>query len=152
MNEKKFRKGQKVRVSYEATITSDKPGSRVGWPCSWVRVDAMLADRESNPFGSTTSASLQVPVDFIEPIADPASDPVGTVRKYKTSHHGELVMVRMAQPHDQFDDLYWCSVTGPTSNSWNGDEVMVGSEIIGAVPGTPAWEVSHRDTPAARRG
>ena len=123
-----FRKGQKVRVSFDTVVTSEVPDTLYGWLT--VRVDAVMPERHS----------LRVPVEFIEPIDDPASDPVGTVRRWGGAHT-PLTMVRMAHPHREFDDLYWCAIDGPTANSWNGDVVMVGSEIIGAVPGTPAAEV-----------
>lgn len=127
----KFRKGQKVRVSFEATVIEDHNEARV-------RI------RHADGAYCTT------PRSSVEPIDDPASDPVGTVRRFATARHGGLVMVRMAHPHREFDDLYWCAIDGASNDSWNGDGVMEGTEIIGAVPGTPAaqtesdgsaWEV-----------
>lgn len=67
-------------------------------------------------------------VELIEPADDPSKDPIGTVRQ-----RGEDVYTRS----DYNENYPW---VGFDEYSGNEHESMRNSEIIGAVPGTPAAE------------
>jgi hypothetical protein len=105
--------GDKVRVTYEAVWDQDR-GTHY-----WLRD---LTD------GTTASVPNTATVEVIRPADDPSKDPVGTVR---TWHDGPYV-------RSDLDPRYpWIPLH---RDGGNHHRDMIGREIIGAVPGTPAAE------------
>lgn len=118
-----FRPGQRVRVSFEATVVT----TRLGDP-NMVHVD--------NPIFSDGHYAHALHSSQVEVIDDPASDPIGTVRRC-----GGRPFVKTAGENYPWVQLDACRrATSPMgvavdSLSGNGNETMRGTEIIGMVPG-----------------
>lgn len=109
-----FRKGQRVRVTYETTYLG-KQGGRL---------------RLAHPAFEDQLSVCQVLPEHVEPIDDPTSDPIGTVRLRR---EGLYVKV-----HDE--DFSWCLI-GQTDDRdfWRDNSGMKNdSSIVGAVPRSPA--------------
>lgn len=79
-------------------------------------------------------------VEVLEPADDPSSRPVGTVMRgtEDTSRSNVVVRIEVA-PHAKYQ---WCSVTG---GAWYEHDDLIGFEVIGVVPGTPAAENDPAD-------
>lgn len=105
--------GDKVRVTYEGTYGPDRrvtaSGIKSGHALTW-----------PHSFGAT--------VEVLTPADDPSMDLVGTVRRRLA-----YPLSRPVMRHD-FSVLPWRTLAGTQYD----DEEVVGWEIIGTVPGTPA--------------
>ncbi|MFI7678535.1 hypothetical protein [Actinophytocola sp. NPDC049390] len=113
-----FRPGDRVRVSYEAEYLR---AHRTQDGCHEVRV----------PDDTNTRVTLRsATVELIERADDPSKDPVGTIRRHPKCGPYIRMDYTTANPWLGFNGL--CS--------WNDHEGMVGSEVVGAVPDTPAAE------------
>lgn len=123
-----FRKGDKVRVSYDAVVLSSKPNvfKRIG-----------VSQENHQGVFYVTPESLEL----IERVKTSADDPIGTVRRFKTGNaYRGTVIVRTVQNHGhwsqlgtEFDNgLDGWNVSPDTGGNFAIDEY---TEIIGYVPG-----------------
>ena len=111
-----FKKGQRVRVSYETTMVEPLARPR-----------ALVVVHPVHP------GTAMVPVDSVELIDDPASDPIGTVRRCSAG----FVWVKR-------DDNHWACIGGDEDVE---DSEVLGDEVIGVVPGTQ--QTSEQDISTA---
>jgi hypothetical protein len=114
----KLKPGDKVRVTTPAEYRENMGGFG-----HWVRID-----------GKEIDLPADATVELIERADDPSRDPSGTVRTLD----GEAY-VRIQPGSAIVSEIYtWLEVATGGANTCG---VMEGSAIIGAVPGTPAWDV-----------
>ena len=113
-----FRKGDKVRVAFEAEVTNVREdGQRL-----WV-YHAGVADTYLNVSD----------VELIERADDPSRDPAGTVRRSKDGK----IAVRVREGGEQS----WFQLEiGENAWGWLFDDWVTGWPVIGVMPGTPAWD------------
>lgn len=115
-----FRPGQRVRVSFEATVVESASD-----------FDDLV--RTDNPLVGKGVYAHALHPSQVEVIDDPASDPIGTVRRWDIRP-----LIKTADPEYPWVDISRASAYGATPVHFpgaNGNEVMRGTEIIGMTPG-----------------
>lgn len=125
-----FKQGDRVRVIFEAEYVRPSINHRVE--------DHVLNTYED---GCHITVPFTADIELIERKDDPSRDPVGTVRKCDSTEPIVAVKVRP----DEWRVVWDC---GDRSTRYDDKEVRFRDwEVIGAVPGTPAWE-AHEATDA----
>lgn len=115
--DRKPRVGDRVRVTYEGVYTTYGT--------------VLNPTRQSLSFEIPTGTTVEV----LEPADDPSRRPVGTVmRGTEDTTRGNVVVRIEVAPHAEFQ---WNSVT---CGQWYEHADLIGFEVIGVVPGTPAAE------------
>jgi hypothetical protein len=117
--------GDKVRLTLDGSVCRSDGGD----------VQVRLNDL----WGTYTVPLGSPEMEILERADDPASDPIGTVRRSGDGLYAGESYVKTAYP-----EYPWVSLSRghEDGDSWrlsgNGDRYVVGWPIIGAVPGTPA--------------
>lgn len=119
MSDRKPQPGDRVRVAFEAIWDQDR-GSHY-----WLRDEAD---------GTTTSIPAAAMVEVLEPADDPSSDPWGLVRR---GPNGAIAIHMHVRRNIDGYAQGWRLTKGSVDMT---DDQVVGWEVIGAVPGTPAAE------------
>jgi hypothetical protein len=124
--------GDRVRVTVDAVVKQGSGPLSPGFPSEVYELD----------FGGAAEETFSAEnLTLVEPADDPSKDPVGTVRKAPNG----LVVVRghVFRPGNLYHPG-WLAVTGSSKHT---HEQVTGWEVIGAVPGTPAWEAQQPREP-----